>query len=65
MADVLTQEERSFNMSRIRGRDTKPEMFIRRALHARGYRYKLNDKHLSGQPDLVFPKFSAVIFVHG
>jgi DNA mismatch endonuclease (patch repair protein) len=63
--DVLTPEQRRFNMSRIRGRDTAPELMIRRALHARGFRYRLNDRTLPGRPDLVFPKYKAVIFVHG
>jgi DNA mismatch endonuclease (patch repair protein) len=65
MADVLTPEQRRLNMSRIRGRDTKPEMLIRRGLHARGLRYRLQDRHLPGRPDLVFPKHRAVILVHG
>lgn len=65
MADVLTPEQRQLNMSRIRGRDTKPEMRIRRGLHARGFRYRLQDRQLPGRPDLVFPRYHAVIFVHG
>lgn len=65
MADVLTAEQRQLNMSRIRGRDTKPEMIIRRGLHARGLRYRLQDRQLPGRPDLVFPRYHAVIFVHG
>jgi len=65
MADVLTAEQRRLNMSHIRGRDTRPEMFIRRGLHARGLRYRLQDRNLPGRPDLVFPKYRAVIFVHG
>lgn len=65
MADVLTAEQRRLNMSRIRGRDTKPEMVIRRGLHARGLRYRLQDRSLPGRPDLVFPRHKAVIFVHG
>lgn len=52
-------------MSGIRGKNTKPEMVIRRALHAQGFRYVLHDKRLPGKPDLVFPKYRAVIFVHG
>lgn len=52
-------------MSGIRGRDTKPEMQIRRALHARGFRYRLHDRHLPGRPDLVFPSRKAVIFING
>ena len=63
--DVLTPEQRRLNMSRIRGKDTAPEMIIRRALHARGFRYRLHDKRLPGKPDLVFPKHRAVIFIHG
>lgn len=65
MADVLTPEQRRHNMSRIRGRDTKPEMRIRRGLHARGFRYQLHDRKLPGRPDLKFPRYHAVIFVHG
>jgi len=65
MADVLTPEQRRYNMSRIRGRDTKPEMLIRRGLHARGLRYRLHDRSLPGRPDLIFPKFRAAVFVHG
>jgi DNA mismatch endonuclease, patch repair protein len=65
MADVLTAEQRRLNMSRIRGRDTKPEMLIRRGLHARGLRYRLHDRSLPGRPDLVFPKYHAAVFIHG
>ncbi|NWL80419.1 very short patch repair endonuclease [Pseudomonas taiwanensis] len=65
MVDVLTSEQRQLNMSRIRGRDTKPEMLIRRGLHARGLRYRLHVKTLPGRPDLVFPRFRTVVFVHG
>lgn len=63
--DVHTPEVRSYNMSRIRGRDTRPEMVIRRGLHARGYRFRLHVKDLPGRPDLVFPKSRAVMFVNG
>ena len=65
MADVLTPDQRKLNMSRIRDRDTKPEMLIRRGLHARGFRYRLHDRKLPGRPDLVFPRYHAVVFVHG
>jgi DNA mismatch endonuclease (patch repair protein) len=65
MVDVLTPEQRRLNMSRIRGRDTKPEMLLRRGLHARGLRFRLHRRDLPGRPDLVFPRFHAVIFVHG
>ena len=65
MVDVLTPEQRRLNMSRIRGRDTKPELLLRRGLHSRGLRFRLHRKDLTGCPDLVFPRFRAVIFVHG
>lgn len=65
MTDVLTPQQRQLNMSRIRGRDTKPEMTIRRGLHARGLRYRLHDRKLPGAPDLVFAKHRAAVFVHG
>jgi DNA mismatch endonuclease (patch repair protein) len=63
--DVLTPEQRHLNMSRIRGRDTKPEMLLRRGLHAAGFRYRLCVPELPGRPDLVFPRYRAVILVHG
>lgn len=65
MVDVLTPEQRSFNMSRIRGRDTKPELTLRRGLHALGFRFRLHRRDLPGRPDLVFPGRRAAIFVHG
>jgi DNA mismatch endonuclease (patch repair protein) len=65
MTDVLTPDQRRLNMSRIRGRDTKPELLLRRGLHARGLRFRLNRRDLPGCPDLVFPRFRAVVFVHG
>ena len=65
MTDVHTPEQRSFNMSRISGRDTKPEMLVRRMIHAAGFRYRLHVKDLPGKPDLVFPKARLVLFVHG
>ena len=63
--DVLTPEQRRLNMSRIRGKDTKPEMLLRRSLHARGFRFRLHRRDLPGGPDLVFPQYHAVIFVNG
>src|SRR6266481_2791391 len=63
--DPLTSQQRSHNMSRIRGRDTGPEWILRRALHARGLRYRLHVKSLTGTPDIVFPARRAIIFVHG
>jgi DNA mismatch endonuclease (patch repair protein) len=65
MADRLSSEGRSALMSRIGSKDTKPEMSVRRMLHALGYRYVLHDKRLPGTPDLVFPGRRKVIFVHG
>ncbi len=64
MADIVSRETRSRMMAGIRSRDTKPELAIRRALHAMGYRYRLHGK-LPGRPDLVFPSRNAVIFIHG
>lgn len=52
-------------MARIRGRDTKPELALRAALHARGLRFRANDRRILGTPDLVFPRYRAVVFVHG
>ncbi len=52
-------------MSGIRGKDTKPEIVIRKALHAAGFRYRLHDRRLPGKPDMVFPKYRAVLFIHG
>jgi DNA mismatch endonuclease (patch repair protein) len=52
-------------MAGIKGKDTKPELVLRRALHARGFRYRLHSKNVPGRPDLVFPKHHAIVFVHG
>ena len=65
LADVLTPEQRRLNMSRIQGTDTKPEILLRRALHRCGLRYRLYSRDLPGRPDLVFPRYRAVVFVHG
>jgi DNA mismatch endonuclease (patch repair protein) len=65
MADVHNQATRSYNMSRIKGKDTKPEMLVRKFLHAQGFRYRLHVKDLPGKPDIVLPKHKTVIFVHG
>jgi DNA mismatch endonuclease (patch repair protein) len=65
MADVHDKKTRSFNMSRIKGKDTKPEMLVRKYLFSNGFRYKLHDKKIAGKPDLVFPKLKTVIFIHG
>lgn len=63
--DTLTPQQRSERMSRVRAKDTKPEMVVRRLVHAMGYRYRLHVAELPGRPDLVFPGRKAVIFVHG
>lgn len=65
MVDVHTKKQRSFNMSKVKGVDTKPELVIRKALFAKGFRYRLHVKGLPGKPDMVFPKYKAVIFVNG
>lgn len=65
MADVHTPQQRSFNMSRVRSKDTKPEMLVRKFLFSHGFRYRLHDKKLSGKPDMVLPKYRTVVFVHG
>lgn len=65
MADTLTPRERSERMSRIRGKDTKPELLVRRFLHAMGFRFRLHRKDLPGRPDLVLPKYGTVVFVQG
>lgn len=65
MVDIVDAETRSRMMRNIRGKDTKPELLLRRALHALGFRYRLHQKGLPGRPDLVFPKYRAAVFVHG
>lgn len=65
MADVHTPEQRSYNMSRIRGKDTKPEELVRKYLFSQGFRYRKNDARLPGKPDIVLPKYKTVIFVNG
>jgi DNA mismatch endonuclease (patch repair protein) len=63
--DIWDKNKRSEVMSKIRSKDTKPEMALRKALFARGFRYRVNDKSLIGKPDIVLPKYKTVIFVHG
>lgn len=65
MADVVDSATRSRMMSGIRGRNTKPEILIRSLLHRRGFRFRLHARGLPGKPDIVLPRFHAVIFVHG
>jgi DNA mismatch endonuclease (patch repair protein) len=65
MADVVDKQTRSRMMAGIGGKNTEPELVLRRALHARGFRYRLHVKQLPGRPDLLLPKYRAVVFVHG
>lgn len=65
MADVHDKATRSYNMSRIKSKNTKPEILVRKFLFANGFRYRLNDKKLPGKPDIVLPKYKTVIFVNG
>ena len=65
MADVHNKKTRSYNMSRIRAKNTKPEILVRKYLFSNGFRYRLHCKDLPGKPDLVLPKYNTVIFVHG
>ena len=65
MVDVLTPQQRSFNMSRIKGGNTKPELRLRSLLHSLGLRFRIHNKGLPGKPDIVLPKYRAVVFVHG
>ena len=59
------KKTRSYNMSQIKGKNTKPEMLVRRFLHSQGFRFRIHDKRYPGKPDLVLPKYRTVIFVHG
>jgi DNA mismatch endonuclease (patch repair protein) len=65
VTDVLTLEQRTRNMRNIRGKDTKPELLLRHALHACGLRYRLHRRDLPGCPDIILPRYRTVIFVHG
>lgn len=65
MADVHTPQQRSYNMSRIRGKNTKPEELVRKYLFSQGFRYRKNDARLPGKPDIVLPKYKTVVFVNG
>jgi len=65
VADTVSKEQRSLNMSLIRSKETKPEVFVRSVLHRLGFRFRKNVKNLSGKPDIVLPKYKTVIFVHG
>lgn len=63
--DVHDQKTRSYNISRVKGKDTKPEEIVRKYLFSQGFRYRKNDKRLPGKPDIVLPKYKTVIFVNG
>ena len=65
MADVHSKQTRSYNISRIRSTHTRPEMLVRKFLHANGYRYTLHNKSLPGRPDIVMPKYKTIVFIHG
>lgn len=65
MADVHDKQTRSYNMSRIKSRDTKPEIIVRKFIFSKGYRYKICDEKLPGKPDIVLPRYRTAIFVHG
>ena len=63
--DSLTPEKRSWNMGRIRSKNTKPEIIVRSILHHLGYRFRIHRRDLPGTPDIVLPKYNSIIFVHG
>jgi len=65
MADIKSKAARSYNMSQIKGKNTKPEELVRKHLFANGFRYRKNDKTLPGSPDIVLPKYKVVVFVNG
>jgi DNA mismatch endonuclease (patch repair protein) len=65
MADVHDTATRSYNMSRVKSRNTKPELLVRKYLFSQGFRYRVNARHLAGTPDIVLPKYKTVIFING
>lgn len=65
MVDTISKQHRSWNMSRIRSKNTRPELKVRSAIHREGYRYSLHNRKLPGKPDLVLKKYKAVVFIHG
>lgn len=65
MADVHDKQTRSYNMSRIKSKDTKPEMLVRKFLFSKGFRYRVCVKTLPGKPDIVLPKYKTIIFING
>jgi DNA mismatch endonuclease (patch repair protein) len=65
MTDVHSKEVRSYNMSKIKGKNTKPEILVRKFLFSKGFRYRLHVKGMPGKPDIVLPKYKIAIFIHG
>lgn len=65
MTDVHDKITRSYNMSQIKGKDTKPEMMVRKYIFSKGFRYRLHDKRLPSKPDIVLPKMKVAVFIHG
>jgi DNA mismatch endonuclease (patch repair protein) len=65
MADIVPADVRSRMMAGIRGKNTKPELVLRKGLHARGFRFRLHDAGLPGRPDIVLPRYRSVVFAHG
>ncbi|WP_231426994.1 very short patch repair endonuclease [Pedobacter sp. Leaf250] len=65
MADVHSKEVRSFNMSQIKGKNTRPEIIVRKFLHSRGFRFRIHSKFLPGKPDIVLPRYRTAIFING
>jgi DNA mismatch endonuclease (patch repair protein) len=65
MTDVLTREQRHYCMSRIRGKDTTPELFVRSIVHRLGFRFRIHNRNLPGKPDIVLPRHKKIIFIHG
>lgn len=65
MADNRSKEVRSYNMAKVRSKDTKPELIVRKFLFSKGFRYRLHDKKLPGKPDIILTKYKTIIFIHG
>ena len=65
MADIFSKDKRSQIMSKISGKETKPEILVRKFLFSKGFRYRKNDKRMVGKPDIVLPKYKTIIFIHG
>jgi DNA mismatch endonuclease, patch repair protein len=65
MVDVHDSETRSYNMSQIKAKDTKPELIVRKYLHKKGFRFRLHSNKLPGKPDIILPKFKTIIFING